>query len=135
MKPVVLDTSALLAFLWQEPGWEQVQATLADATCRMSAVNLAEFVSKTQERTVPQAQIEDLLSALPLEIVASDKAHAIETGLLRNATRELGLSLGDRACLALARQYKASALIADRPWLALTDALQLDIQCIRPDSQ
>lgn len=130
----VIDTSALLAMLWQEPGWETVIQALEAGDCRMSVVNLAEFVSKVHERQPDTEQIATLLEELCLHVVDYDREQAMATGLLRAITRPLGLSLGDRACLALAQQLNAPVLTADRPWLALATPLNLDIRCIRPDS-
>lgn len=131
---LVIDTSALLALLWQEPGWQTVAQALHETNGLMSTVNLAELVTKTQEQqTVSEADIRSLLAELPITIVPYDADLAIATGILRNATRTLGLSLGDRACLALAQQQKAPALTADHLWLELADPLKLDIRYIRPD--
>lgn len=134
MNPVILDTSVLLALLWQEPGWEKVAVLLETQLCRMSAVNLTEFVSKVQEKQPDAQQIRRLLDDLCLEIVAHDAEQAFVAGLLRGPTRPLGLSLGDRACLALAQRMQAPVYTADRPWLALAEPLGLDIRCIRPDA-
>jgi PIN domain nuclease of toxin-antitoxin system len=134
MNVPILDTSALLALLWQEAGWERVADALDVTGCRMSAVNVAEFVGKAQENQADTEKIAALLAGLPIEIVAYDRRQAIATGGLRMATRHLGLSLGDRACLALARQEKAPVLTADRAWLTLAQPLGVDIRCIRPDA-
>lgn len=128
----VLDTSALLALLWQEPGWEIVADTLDRTGCRMSAVNVAELVAKARERQPDVGEINRLIDELPITIVPFDRAQAVSTGVLRAMTRHLGLSLGDRACLSLALQENASVLTADRPWLELAVPLGLDIRCIRP---
>lgn len=133
MTTFVIDTSALLAMLWQEPGWDTVSQALECHDCRMSAVNLAEFVSKVQERQQNIEQIAALLEKLCLHVEDYDTRQAMNTGLLRAITRPLGLSLGDRACLALAQQLNAPVLTADRPWLELAAPLSLDIRCIRPD--
>lgn len=130
---LVIDTSALLALLWQEPGWQTVAQALHEANSLMSTVNLAELVAKTQEHhPVSESDVRSLLAELPITIVPYDADQAITTGILRNTTRTLGLSLGDRACLALAQQQKAPALTADRLWLELADPLNLDIRYIRP---
>jgi len=134
MKPRILDASALLAFLWQEPGWREVEAALTSEECAMSAVNVAEFVTKTQERGVSESEIAALFSNLPLRVVPHDQKQAFATGFLRNPTRGLGLSLGDRACLALALHENATVLTADRPWLDVAGPLGIDIVCIRPDA-
>ena len=129
MTNVVLDTSAVMAWLQQEPGWEAVGRAFATENCRMSAVNLAELVAKSAERMRDHAEIAAMIAELPIEIVPSDKAQAFATGLLRAATHNLGLSLGDRACLALAKSINVVALTADKPWLELD--IDVRIECIR----
>ena len=129
MTNAVLDTSAVMAWLQQEPGWEAVGRAFATENCRMSAVNLAELVAKSAERMRDHAEIAAMIAELPIEIVPSDKAQAFATGLLRAATRNLGLSLGDRACLALAKSINVVALTADKPWLDLD--IDVRIECIR----
>ncbi len=132
MSAPILDTSALLALLWQEPGWELVSDALDKTVCRMSAVNVAEFVGKVQEKQTDTEKIDALLNDLPIQVVAFDRAQAIAIGRLRNATRHLGLSLGDRACLALALIEAAPVLTADRAWRELSGPLGLDIRIVRP---
>ena len=92
-------------------------------------MNLAELVAKTSERMRELDEILAMVSALPVEVVPFDRAQAFAAGALRVATRTLGLSLGDRACLALSTTLGATALTADKPWLALS--IGVDIECIR----
>jgi len=127
MAKTVLDASALLAFLNGEPGAETVSSVLGDAM--ISAVNFAEAVSKLALRG---SQIQEALSELTdaeVEVVDFDRKLAEATGLLAVFTRKRGLSLGDRACLALARREKTTALTADRAWDNID--LGIDIQFIR----
>ncbi|MGQ0485798.1 MAG: type II toxin-antitoxin system VapC family toxin [Hyphomicrobiales bacterium] len=123
----VLDSSALLALLWSEPGSEEVGGLLDQAS--VSAVNLAEVCSKLVDRGVTGAGIRHLLSALPVRVVAFDEKQALQSGELRAATRQLGLSLGDRACLGLAMAEKTTAVTADRAWTGLE--LGIAIRSIR----
>ena len=129
MTNAVLDTSAVMAWLQQEPDWEAVGRAFATENCRMSAVNLAELVAKSADRMCDHAELAAMIAELPIEIVPVDKAQAFATGLLRAAIRNLGLSLGDRACLALAKSINAVALTADEPWLEL--GIDARIKCIR----
>ncbi|MBI2799090.1 MAG: type II toxin-antitoxin system VapC family toxin [Gammaproteobacteria bacterium] len=129
MTEVVIDTSALLAWLGQEPGWEKVDHAFATKTCKISAVNLAGLVAKTSDRMHESDEIAAMVSALPVEIVPFDRAQAFSAGVLRAATRNLGLLLGARACLALSATLGAPALTADKPWLALN--IGVHIECIR----
>jgi ribonuclease VapC len=111
---IVLDASALLTVFQGEPGAERVIETLPTAV--ISAVNLAEVATKLQERGMPDGRIRANIAALELTIAPFDGPLAIDTGLLRASTRSAGLSLGDRACLALARSLGATALTMDRAW-------------------
>lgn len=113
---VVLDASALLAFLQDEDGATTVQAVLEAGNAVIGAVNLAEVVGKLAERGLDAATLDAVLDDLALDVVPFSPAQARTAGLLRPPTRALGLSLGDRACLALARERNATALTADRAW-------------------
>jgi len=96
----VLDASALLAVMFGEPGAEPILEILPGAV--IGAVNLAEVVAKLQERGVPDAEIDRNIAELDLPVIPFDAGQAMSAGKLRTRTRGLGLSLGDRACLALA---------------------------------
>ena len=117
MSKVVLDASALLALLNAESGSQEVAERLSEAA--VSAVNLSEVVAKLSERGVPESEIRTALDGLGLEIVAFDETTAYRAGLLRRVTRPAGLSLGDRACLALALQLEAPVFTTDRSWKTL----------------
>jgi len=130
----VLDASAVLALLKREPGHERVAAFMSGGDCIVSAVNWAETASKLAESGHPAPAIKATLAALAATVVPFDAAQATETGMLLPNTRHLGLALGDRACLALARLTNGIAVTADRPWLQLAQPLGLAIECIRPAS-
>jgi ribonuclease VapC len=110
----VLDASAVLALLNGEPGAAKVQAVLDRSL--ISAVNLAEVIGKLSESGVPDDVSERILAGLGLDIVPFDADQASIVGRLRPATKKLGLSLGDRACLGLAMMRKAKAMTAERVW-------------------
>lgn len=112
--PVVLDASALLALFGREAGADRVGELLPRA--HISSVNLSEAVAKLIERGTSEADIDVILLNLRAEIVAFDTAQATAVGKLRASTRAAGLSLGDRACLALALQLGATAVTTDRAW-------------------
>ena len=114
---VVLDASAVLAMLWNEPGAERVSEVFAGA--KISAVNVAELTAKLVDRGAADHHAVGILESLSLNVIPFDKEQAIASGLLRRATRGLGLSLGDRACLTLARREGATALTIDRGWTRL----------------
>ncbi|WP_044559413.1 type II toxin-antitoxin system VapC family toxin [Azospirillum sp. B4] len=131
MSDVVLDSSALLAVLLAEPGAERVIATLPGAL--ISTVNVAEVLTKLRERGMPVNEARQALEATGVEIVDFDLADAVLAADMRPATRANGLSLGDRACLALARSRRAPALTADQAWAKVAQAgiPDLDIVLIR----
>ncbi len=132
MTPFILDTSALLAYLWKEPGEARVAQLLASERCLLGATNLAELTSKVVERGFPLGEILNLVNSFNVDIVPLTQEQAVLSGVLRQATRHLGLSLGDRACLALTKTLGGIAVTADRPWQALD--IGIAIECIRPDS-
>jgi len=127
MSSVVLDSSALLAFIHGEPGADIVAGVVGDAL--MSSVNLAEVVTKLVERTGSLAAAREALGMATVEVIDFDKLQAEETGALVTHTRSRGLSLGDRACLTLAAREAAPVLTADRIWTTLK--LDVEVRLIR----
>ncbi|MDZ7602403.1 MAG: type II toxin-antitoxin system VapC family toxin [Hoeflea sp.] len=118
---VILDASAVLAGLKNEPGSDAFWEWSVGAW--ICSVNLAEVVSKLIDMgSKPEIALQDVW-ALRLDVVPLDTETALLAGRLREATRGRGLSLGDRACLALAIRENAIALTADRNWA------DLDLPC------
>jgi PIN domain nuclease of toxin-antitoxin system len=133
-QPILLDASAVLAFLQGEPGEDEVRQALQSTLCWVSAANQAEIISKALDRGGSKDTIQHMLSELNYavtDVLAQDGAQA---GWLRPSTRHLGLSLGDRLCLATAQRLKSQVLTTDREWLKLATELGLNIVCIRPDA-
>lgn len=128
MSRVVLDASALLALLNSEPGSDKLTPLLlSNAVC--STVNLAEVQTKlVSAGGNPDDAWEDTLSPIR-DAVPFTEEHARIAGSLVSQTRRLGLSLGDRACLALAIISKAPVYTADRSWKNLK--LGIPIHSIR----
>ncbi len=127
MAEVVLDASAILALLRREPGFEQVAEVVGEA--RVSAVNLAEVGSFLIEAGQSLAEMRATLDSLRLAVVDFDEEQAIEAARLRPLTASIGLSLGDRACLALAGLRRLPAITTDRSWGTL--GLGVDVTVIR----
>ena len=125
MSRAVLDASALLALLNQEEGAEKVAPFLADAV--ISTVNLAEVVTRLALAGMPESAIRETLDLLPLETVPFDVEQGIEVGLLAPATRPSGLSLGDRACLVLARRLGVAAVTADQAWVGIDTGVPVEL--------
>jgi PIN domain nuclease of toxin-antitoxin system len=114
MSEIVLDSSAVLAVIQTEPGAALVENALPGAL--MSTVNLAEVITKLTMSGVPVMQARRAVEAIGVKIVNFDTEQAELTGGLRPATAKAGLSLGDRACLALSRLRGARVLTMDRSW-------------------
>lgn len=119
MSDAVLDSSAVLAYILNEPGAEIVEDVLPGAL--LCTVNLAEVVSKLRERGMPRDEVDIVMAAVGFELVDFGEELAMICGELRMITRAHGLSLGDRACLALARQRGLAAFTADAAWTRLPD--------------
>jgi PIN domain nuclease of toxin-antitoxin system len=116
----VLDASAILCLIRNEPGADTVKAALPDSS--ISAVNLSEVIAKMADLGMNADLIDAVLDPVQLQTVRFDAGQARATGLMRPATKPQGLSLGDRACLALAQQSGATAIATDRTWSALGGA-------------
>ena len=114
---IVLDASALLCLLNDEPGADRVAEVLTRSL--IGATNLAEVVSKLRERGLSLDEVKEALGGLHLDVRPLTPGQAMLIGDLRPATRPLGLSLGDRACLALAIELDAEIYTTDA---ALTKA-------------
>ena len=128
MSEVVLDASALLALLNQEPGHKEVARTIPDAA--ISALNLSEVAAKLAESGMPEDVIRETLQGLALEVHDFGRELAFRSAMLRPATRHKGLSLADRACLALGQRLDLPVLTADRAWKGLE--LEVEIRQVRP---
>ncbi len=114
MDSVVLDASAVLALLHREQGADVVEANLASAM--ISTVNVAEVGTRLADRGMSDSDIREVVAALGMTVVQFDEESAYASAALRSRTRIRGLSLGDRACLALAGHLTLPALTADRIW-------------------
>lgn len=123
MSTAVLDASAFLAYLRDEPGADDVADAIADGAA-ISTANLAEVLSRAADRGADPRRLARQLTerglldgAISVEpLVAAD---TVEIARLRPLTREHGLSLGDRACLALAKRLGVPAVTADTAWSRL----------------
>jgi ribonuclease VapC len=114
---VVLDASAVLAVLGDEPGARLVVPHLGNSA--MSTVNLAEVQAKLVHRGVPPNEATLAIAHVVKEFLDFNYEQAVFAGSLISSTKALGLSLGDRACLALAHQLKAPVYTADQAWKQL----------------
>jgi PIN domain nuclease of toxin-antitoxin system len=123
MASAILDSSAILAVLNDEPGADLVVAVIDDAL--VSTVNYAEVVAKLVERGSTAVEAQSALQSLALTMMDFDIALAQRTGVLRRETMNRGLSLGDRACLALAEREGAPAMTGDRSWVGAVASVEI----------
>ncbi|RWO51964.1 type II toxin-antitoxin system VapC family toxin [Mesorhizobium sp.] len=114
MKAYVMDSSAALAILLNEKGTDVALGFAPDA--QFSSVNAAEIIAKLIDTGRSMEEAADDLASLGMPVAAFDEMMGIAAGQLRELTRHRGLSLGDRACLALAIRENAIAVTADRDW-------------------
>ncbi len=114
MNKKVLDSSAVLALILQEKGAEIVEPMLDKSL--ISTVNVAEVLTILEGKGILNQQMIDDFLQLGLEIIDFDFNQAAKVAELRPVTKHLGLSLGDRSCLALAMLRNATAVTADKIW-------------------
>jgi ribonuclease VapC len=126
MSDVILDSSALLAVIHGEPGHDKVTPEVL-ATALISAVNIAEVQTKLLNSGWTQAEAWEDATGLVQQVVPFSAEQAKMTGNLVAQTRSLGLSLGDRACLAVAMERKARIYTADRSWKTLKLGIQIHV--------
>lgn len=117
MKPYVMDSSAALAVLLGEKGADVALDLLPEAQC--SSVNTVEIIARLIDKGRSMDEAADDFAGLGMPVAAFDAAMGIMAGQLRALTKSRGLSLGDRACLALAIRENATAVTADRSWADL----------------
>lgn len=123
MNRVVMDASAFLTLLNREPGYELVEQYLPQSI--ISAVNLSEVLSVLLNIGIALEKAEFAVMPLIKEVVPFQKNHAIEAANLRHVTKAFGLSLGDRACLALAKIEKIPTLTADKAWSKIDHGVEV----------
>lgn len=121
----VLDASALLCLLFDEPGADLVEARLTRAL--VSAVNYHEVLAKLTDRGVEATEAKAMLAELDIDIIAVDRQQADIGGEIQPLIRSAGLSLGDRSCLALARSRQAVAITADQIWRDLDIGVAVEV--------
>jgi PIN domain nuclease of toxin-antitoxin system len=121
----VLDASAVLALLNDEAGAEQVAGRLGEAL--ISAVNWSEVTDRTLSIGLGVGGLREDLEDLGLRVAGFDAVHAELAAVLHEPTREAGLSLADRVCLALADDLGAPAVTADRAWAGLDVGVEIEL--------
>jgi PIN domain nuclease of toxin-antitoxin system len=126
---MILDASALLAFLLSEQGEQRVAEALLDGAT-MTTVNFAEVAARYVSRGAT-ARAESLLQRLPVALVAVDEDLAEQSAHMASLAWCAPLSLGDRICLALGQRTEKTILTADRSWLAIAGRVGARIELVR----
>jgi len=127
VKRFVFDTSAILAILLDEPGADVALEAIQNSL--MTTVNLTEVLTRCLDKQLSIEATEEFMASHGVQFVEFGYDLARSAAALRMATRQFGLSLGDRACLALAIREQATVMTTDRAWASLD--LPCDIELIR----
>jgi ribonuclease VapC len=114
---IVVDASAVIALLVGEPFTRFDPSRVPNAS--ISAVNQSEVLARLQEIGMPEREAAIAVARLNLRVIAFDEPQARAAARLRSVTRHAGLSLGDRACLALGDRLRCPVVTADRVWASL----------------
>ena len=122
---IALDASALLAFLFRERGYRSV-AEVIEYAC-LSTVNLSEVLGRFARDGHDTNEVLVQIAATTIEIVPFEAEDAAIAASLVPATQPLGLSFGDRACIALALSRNLKAVTADRIWSKLNVGVNIEI--------
>jgi PIN domain nuclease of toxin-antitoxin system len=115
MNKYVLDASALLALLNNEPGANEVEKVLSHSV--ISTINASEVIAELYAKlNIAPEDGRDMVHTVVSEVVAFTMELAMKTAALRKITARFGLSLGDRACLALGMHLSLPVYTADKIW-------------------
>lgn len=127
MTGIVFDSSVVIAILKEESGYEAAERLLGQAL--ISSVNIAEIAAYLSRSSLSFDLIQRIVARFPFEIIPLDAELALHSGALFLQTKAHGLSLGDRACLALGLSRKLPVLTADSVWAKL--GLPVDVRLLR----
>ena len=121
----VLDSSAVIALVRREQGWEKVQSALEHSV--ISAISLTESMTKLIRQGGEPRLVERLLRALDLEVIPWDEQLAWASRHLCPLAWTNGISFADRACLTLARHLDLAAMTADSEWKKPRQGVQVHL--------
>jgi PIN domain nuclease of toxin-antitoxin system len=124
---IVVDSSAVLAAIKDEPGGDEVERDIRGA--RISAVNLSEIIGWLAERGFAPENIVRIVTSFDLTVEVFDRSRALAAGLLAAQTKRRGISFGDRACLALTAELGLPVVTGDRNWRNLD--IGVDVRLFR----
>lgn len=118
----VLDASAVLAVIFREDGIDKVMASINDSV--MSVVNLCEVLTASAKKGLDARAVKTLLDEFGILWTAPDDVDAL---VASGFPSDLGLSLGDRFCLALAAERGLPVLTGDRAWAVLSPTVEVEL--------
>jgi len=127
----VMDSSALLAVTKGEKGAETVMELIEANDCVISSVNMAEVATRMLDLGLPLNELKRALGLFNMDVIDFNEEQAMACAELRPLTKSAGLSLGDRACLSLAKLMNGTAVTSDRPWMAIAEAVGVKVLMIR----
>ena len=126
----ILDASAVLALLQDEPGADEVESAIESGAI-ISAVNLSEVLAKMVDAGAAADAAADLIVSLFVEVAPFGLESARDAARRRETSQPAGLSLGDRTCLSLGRRRHLPVITADRAWLGASASSGVEVRCIR----
>jgi ribonuclease VapC len=127
----VMDSSALLAVSKGEIGADAVMEILQTHDCVISSVNMAEVATRLLDMGLPAQQLERGCAQFGIDVIDFNNEQALACAALRPLTKSAGLSLGDRACIALAQLMEGTAVTADHAWQDVKSLVKVPILQIR----
>jgi ribonuclease VapC len=127
----VIDASALLAVARGEKGANLVLDLISTEACVVSSVNIAEVAARLVDLGLPVTELPHAIAQFSVDAIDFSQEQAILSAEMRPFTKAIGLSLGDRACIALAKSMNGCAVTADRAWLDISDAVGVSMRLIR----
>jgi ribonuclease VapC len=126
----VLDASAVLAYLFEEPGADTVAALMVRDPL-ICTVNLSEVMAVLVRDGMAVPEAVTIITELPIDMIDLTLDLALSAGALIALTNRAGLSLGDRVCLALAKREGLTAVTADTAWTTIAEAVGVEVRLIR----
>lgn len=128
MKHILFDSSVIIAILKSEEGYQSCEQIVNKGA--ISTVNWDEVAGFLKKNNAPEDIIRQTLAKYPLKILPYEESLVVPTGPLAVGCQQLGLSLGDRACLATAMAYNLPVLTANPFWKELEKELDITIGVI-----
>jgi ribonuclease VapC len=127
----VLDASALLAVSKGEKGADFVIELINTQDCVISSVNMAEVATRLLDMGLPAQELARAVARFGIDAIDFNTEQALACAALRPLTKSAGLSLGDRACLALAKLMQGCTVTGDRAWSDVGYAVGVQVLMIR----